>query len=54
MSKSDTAKLPADAASDAAVAKLSTYQLPEVVVHPIVLLSVVDHYNRLGTQRNLG
>ena len=30
-------------------------QLPEVVVHPIVLLSVVDHYNRLakGTSKRV-
>jgi 26S proteasome regulatory subunit N8 len=33
----------------------STSQLPEVVVHPIVLLSVVDHYNRLakGTSKRV-
>jgi len=31
------------------------HQLPEVVVHPIVLLSVVDHYNRLakGTSKRV-
>ena len=33
----------------------SLYQMPEVVVHPIVLLSVVDHYNRLakGTSKRV-
>lgn len=33
----------------------SVNQLPEVVVHPIVLLSVVDHYNRLarGTSKRV-
>ena len=32
-----------------------TNQLPEVVVHPIVLLSVVDHYNRIakGTSKRV-
>ena len=34
---------------------IPNHQLPEVVVHPIVLLSVVDHYNRLakGTSKRV-
>ncbi len=36
-------------------AKSGLIQLPEVVVHPIVLLSVVDHYNRIakGTSKRV-
>lgn len=36
-------------------AKTMINQLPEVVVHPIVLLSIVDHYNRIakGTSKRV-
>ena len=44
-----------DALESSADSKKASNQLPEVVVHPIVLLSVVDHYNRLakGTSKRV-
>jgi 26S proteasome regulatory subunit N8 len=55
MSKSDTTQKDAKSLSNAETAKVPGSQLPEVVVHPIVLLSVVDHYNRLakGTSKRV-
>ena len=46
-----TAVEPAQTAAVPAVAAAEKSPVDKVIVHPLVLLSVVDHFNRMGKVR---
>lgn len=55
MSKENENKSKTGSSKSNSIVRKTLNQMPEVVVHPIVLLSVVDHYNRLakGTSKRV-